>query len=43
MDNEIFWVSDGLNILNWVDKNTNERFHTNIGNFNNNISCISIN
>lgn len=34
MNNEIFWVSEGSNILSWIDKNTNERFHKDLGNFN---------
>lgn len=34
MNNEIFWVTEGSNILNWINKNTNERFHKDMGNFN---------
>jgi hypothetical protein len=36
INNEIFWVIEGSNILNWIDKNTNERFHKDMGNLNSN-------
>jgi len=42
MNNEIFWVSQGSNTLNWMDKNNNDRSSKvlGMGNFNFNLFSI---